>query len=144
MTVDEERGLVFCPIGSSTFDFWGGDRVGNDLYADCLLVLDAATGKHVWHFQFTHHDLWDRDPPAPPTRSSPCGAAARDIPAVAEVTKSGHVWVFNRETGEHRFPYEEIAVPSSDLAGEVASPHPAAAAEARALRPPALHGRPHH
>jgi quinoprotein glucose dehydrogenase len=121
MTVDDERGLVFCPIGSSTFDFWGGDRKGDDLYADSLLVLDAATGKHVWHFQFTHHDLWDRDPPAPPTLLT-VRRDGQDIPAVAEVTKSGHVWVFNRATGEHLFPYEEVAVPSSDLAGEVASP----------------------
>ncbi|MEO6994518.1 MAG: c-type cytochrome, partial [Lacunisphaera sp.] len=121
MTVDEERGLVFCPIGSATFDFWGGDRVGNDLYADCLLVLDAATGKHVWHYQFTHHDLWDRDPPAPPSLLT-IHRDGREIPAVEQTTKSGHVWVFNRETGEPLFPIEEIAVPSSDLAGEVTSP----------------------
>jgi quinoprotein glucose dehydrogenase len=121
MTVDEERGLVFCPIGSATFDFWGGDRIGNDLYADCLLVLEAATGRHVWHYQFTHHDLWDRDPPAPPNLLT-VKRDGHDIPAVAQVTKSGHVWVFNRVTGEHLFPVEEIAVPGSDLAGEVASP----------------------
>ena len=121
MTVDEERGLVFCPIGSATFDFWGGDRVGNNLYADCLLVLDAATGKHVWHYQFTHHDLWDRDPPAPPSLLT-IHRDGKEIPAVEQTTKSGHVWVFNRETGQPLFPVEEIAVPSSDLAGEVASP----------------------
>ena len=121
MTVDDARGLVFCPIGSATFDFWGGARVGNNLYADCLLVLDAATGRHVWHYQFTHHDLWDRDPPAPPTLLT-VHRDGHDIAAVAQVTKSGHVWLFNRETGEHLFPVEEVAVPSSDLAGEVASP----------------------
>lgn len=121
MTVDDDRGLVFCPIGSATFDFWGGARPGNNLYADCLVVLNAATGKLVWYYQFTHHDLWDRDPPAPPTLLT-VHRDGRDIPAVAQVTKSGHVWVFNRETGEHLFPVEEIAVPSSDLAGEVASP----------------------
>ena len=121
MTVDDARGLVFCPIGSATFDFWGGARVGNNLYADCLLVLDAATGRHVWHYQFTHHDLWDRDPPAPPTLLT-VHHDGHDIAAVAQVTKSGHVWLFNRETGEHLFPVEEMAVPSSDLAGEVASP----------------------
>ena len=123
MTVDEERGLVFCPVGSATFDFWGGDRHGSNLYADCLLVLDAATGRRVWHYQFTHHDLWDRDPPAPPTLLT-VRRDGRDIPAVAQITKSGHVWVFHRETGELLFPVEEIAVPSSDLAGEVASPPP--------------------
>jgi quinoprotein glucose dehydrogenase len=121
MTVDEQRGLVFCPIGSATFDFWGGDRVGNNLYADCLLVLDAATGKHVWHYQFTHHDLWDRDPPAPPALLT-IHRDGREIPAVEQTTKSGHVWVFNRETGEPLFPIEEVPAPSSDLAGEVASP----------------------
>lgn len=121
MTVDEQRGLVFCPIGSATFDFWGGDRIGNNLYADCLLVLDATTGKHVWHYQFTHHDLWDRDPPAPPALLT-IHRDGREIPAVEQTTKSGHVWVFNRETGEPLFPIEEVPAPSSDLAGEVASP----------------------
>lgn len=120
ITVDEERGLVFCPIGSATFDFWGGDRVGDNLYADCLLVLDAATGRHVWHFQFTRHDLWDRDPPAPPSLVTVC-RDGREIPAVAQITKTGHVWVFNRETGEPLFPVEEVIVPSSDLAGEIAA-----------------------
>jgi quinoprotein glucose dehydrogenase len=121
MTVDDEHGLVFCPIGSATFDFWGGNRPGNDLYADCLVALDAATGRVVWYYQMTHHDLWDRDPPAPPTLLT-LHRDGKDIPAVAQVTKSGHVWVFNRLTGEHLFPVHEIAVPSSDLAGEVASP----------------------
>ncbi len=121
MTVDEERGLVFCPVGSATFDFWGGDRVGNNLYADCLVALDAATGKHVWHYQFTHHDLWDRDPPAPPNLMT-LHRDGKEIPAVSQTTKSGHVWVFNRETGQPLFPIEEVIVPSSDLAGEVSSP----------------------
>jgi len=121
MTVDEERGLVFCPIGSAAFDFWGGDRHGDDLYADCLVALDAATGRHVWHYQFTHHDLWDRDPPAPPNLLT-IHRGGRDIPAVAQISKSGHVWVFNRETGESLYPIEEVAAPSSDLAGELTSP----------------------
>lgn len=119
-TVDEEHGLVFCPIGSATFDFWGGDRHGNNLYADCLVALDAATGRRVWHFQFTHHDLWDRDPPAPPTLLT-VHRDGREIPAIAQTTKTGHVWVFNRLTGESLFPYEEIDVPSSDMPGELAS-----------------------
>ncbi|HYD85539.1 MAG TPA: PQQ-binding-like beta-propeller repeat protein [Opitutus sp.] len=121
MTVDEERGLVFCPVGSAAFDFWGGNRVGDNLYANCLLVLDAATGKRVWHYQFVKHDIWDRDPPAPPNLLT----VTRDgqkIPAVAQVTKSGHVFVFHRETGEPLFPIEEVMVPTSDLAGEVTSP----------------------
>ena len=121
MTVDIERGLVFCPVGSATFDFWGGDRVGNNLFANCLLVLDAATGKYVWHYQFTRHDMWDRDPPAPPNLVT-IHREGRDIPAVAQITKSGHVWVFHRETGAPLFPVEEVIAPSSDLRGEVASP----------------------
>ncbi len=121
MTVDEQRGLVFCPIGSATFDFWGGDRIGDDLYADCLVALDAATGRRVWHYQLTRHDLWDRDPPSPPTLLT-IHRDGKEIPAVAQTTKSGHVWVFNRETGEPLFPVKEMAVPSSDLAGEVAAP----------------------
>ncbi|HET7537823.1 MAG TPA: PQQ-binding-like beta-propeller repeat protein [Candidatus Didemnitutus sp.] len=120
MTVDEQRGLVFCPIGSATFDFWGGDRLGDNLYADCLVALDAATGRRVWHYQFTRHDLWDRDPPSPPTLLT-VRREGKEIPAVAQTTKSGHVWVLNRETGQPLFPVKEIAVPSSDLAGEVAA-----------------------
>ncbi len=117
MTVDEERGLVFCPVGSAAFDFWGGDRVGDNLYANCLLVLDAATGKRVWHYQFVRHDIWDRDPPSPPNLIT-LRRDGREIPAVAQTTKSGHVFVFHRETGEPLFPVEEIIVPTSDLAGE--------------------------
>ena len=120
MTVDEERGLVFCPVGSAAFDFWGGDRLGNNLYANCLLVLDAATGRRVWHYQFVRHDIWDRDPPAPPNLIT-LHREGRAIPAVAQVTKSGHIFVFHRETGEPLFPIEEVVTPSSDLAGEVAS-----------------------
>jgi len=120
MTVDEKRGLVFCPVGSAAFDFWGGDRVGDNLYANCLLVLDAATGKKKWHFQFVRHDIWDRDPPSPPTLLT-VKRDGRDVDAVAQTTKSGHVFVFNRETGEPLFPIEEVMVPPSDLAGEVAA-----------------------
>jgi quinoprotein glucose dehydrogenase len=121
MTLDEKRGLVFCPVGSATVEFWGGDRIGDKLYAICLLVLDAATGKRVWHYQFVRHDLWDRDPPSPPVLLT-VHRDGREIPAVAQTTKSGHVFVFNRETGEPLFPIEEFAVPSSDLAGEQAAP----------------------
>ena len=121
MALDEKRGIVFAPTGSASFDFWGGNRVGQNLFADCLLALDAATGKRLWHFQFTHHDLWDRDPPAPPNLLS-IRRNGKQIDAVAQVTKSGHVFVFNRETGEPLFPIEERAVPASDLQGESAWP----------------------
>lgn len=118
MTMDEERGLLFCPVGSAAFDFWGGDRLGDNLYANCLLALDAATGRLVWHFQFIRHDVWDRDPPSPPTLLT-VQREGKAIPAVAQTTKSGHVFVFNRETGEPLFPLTELAIPSSDLAGEL-------------------------
>lgn len=119
--LDEKRGLLFCPTGSAAFDFWGGNRIGQDLFANCLIALDANTGKRVWHFQVVHHDLWDRDLPAPPNLIT-VRHHGKLVDAVAQVTKSGHVFVFNRETGEPLFPIEETAVPSSDLQGEAAWP----------------------
>lgn len=119
--LDEKRGIVFCPTGSAAFDFWGGNRVGDNLFANCLIALDAKTGKRIWHKQFVHHDLWDRDLPAPPTLIT-LQKDGKSLDAVAQVTKSGHVFVFNRETGEPVFPIQEIAVPASDLQGESASP----------------------
>jgi quinoprotein glucose dehydrogenase len=119
--LDEKRGLVFCPTGSAAFDFWGGDRIGQNLYANCLVALDANTGKHVWHFQFVHHDLWDRDLPAPPNLIT-VKHEGRVIDAVAQVTKSAHVFLFERETGKPLFPIEEKPVSPSDLQGEVAWP----------------------
>ncbi len=121
MALDEQRGIVFVPTGSAAFDFWGGNRIGQNLFANCLLALDANTGKRLWHFQFVHHDIWDRDPPAPPNllRVQHNG---KSVDAVAQITKSGHVFVFNRETGEPLFPIEERAVPMSDLQGESAWP----------------------
>ncbi len=119
--LDEKRGLVFCPTGSATFDFWGGNRIGQDLFANCLIALDARTGKRVWHQQLVHHDLWDRDLPAPPNLMT-LTHHGRKVDAVAQVTKSGHVFVFNRETGEPLFPIQEVPVPMSDLQGESAWP----------------------
>ncbi len=119
MALDEKRGIVFAPTGSPSFDFWGGNRHGQNLFANCLLALDAATGKRLWHYQFVHHDLWDRDPPAPPNLLS-VRHKGKSVDAVAQVTKSGHVFVFNRETGEPLFPIEERTVPASDLQGESA------------------------
>jgi quinoprotein glucose dehydrogenase len=119
--LDERRGLVFCPTGSATFDFWGGNRHGQNLYANCLIALDARTGRRVWHFQFVHHDLWDRDLPAPPDLLTVTHGGRR-IDAVAQTTKSGHVFVFNRETGEPLFPIDEVPVPRSDMPGEAAWP----------------------
>lgn len=121
MALDERRGLVFVPTGSASFDFWGGNRLGQNLFANCLIALDAATGKRRWHYQFVHHDLWDRDLPAPPNLLT-VRHNGRRIDAVAQVTKSGHVFLFNRETGEPLFPVEERPVPPSDLQGESAWP----------------------
>lgn len=119
LVVDQERGLAFVPTGSAAFDFFGGDRLGSNLFSDCLIALDAATGKRKWHFQFVHHDLWDRDLPAAPVLCEVMREGKR-IAAVAQVTKSGHVWVFDRETGESLFPWQEQIAPASDLAGEKA------------------------
>ena len=121
ITVDHERGLVFLPTGSAAFDFWGGNRHGANLFANCLLVLDAATGERVWHYQFVHHDLWDRDLPAAPVLVTVMRDGRR-IDAVAQATKSGHVFLFERENGRPLFPIEEQPVPPSDLAGEKAWP----------------------
>ncbi|MCB1121824.1 MAG: PQQ-binding-like beta-propeller repeat protein, partial [Verrucomicrobiae bacterium] len=121
MTVDEENGLVYCPTGSASADFYGGDRLGQNLFANTLLCLDARTGKRVWHFQFVHHDLWDRDLPTPPNLLT-ITRNGKKIPAISQCTKSGHVFVFNRLTGEPLFPIEEKPYPSSDLAGESAWP----------------------
>ena len=121
MAVDEVRGIVFVPTGSPAFDFWGGDRIGQNLFANCLLALDARTGKRLWHFQAVHHDLWDRDFPAPPTLVT-VRHEGKNVDAVAQTTKSGHVYVFERETGRSLFPIEERPVPPSALMGESAWP----------------------
>ncbi len=121
MALDEKRGIVFVPLGSATWDFWGGNRVGQDLYANCLVALDAATGKRLWHYQLVHHDLWDRDPPAPPNLVT-VRHQGKMVDAVAQVTKAGLVFVFDRVTGEPLFPIEERQVPVSDLQGESAWP----------------------
>lgn len=121
MSVDHERGLVYAPTGSAAFDFYGGNRKGQNLYANCLLALDASTGKLVWYYQLVHHDLWDYDLPAPPNLLTVTHKGKR-IDAVAQITKMGMVFLFNRETGEPIFPIEERPVPPSALPGEEAWP----------------------
>lgn len=121
ITVDEQRGLVFLPTGSASFDFWGGNRLGANLFANCILALKADTGERVWHYQVVHHDLWDRDLPAAPNLVTVVHSGRR-IDAVAQITKSGHVFLLNRDTGKPLFPVEERPVPSSDLKGEVTWP----------------------
>lgn len=117
MAIDRERGLVFVPTGSAAPDFYGGDRIGKNLYANCLLALDARTGQRKWHFQFNHHDIWDRDPPAPPNLIQ-VQRHGKTIDAVAQVTKQGYVFVFDRDFGNPLFPVQEVPVPASNLAGE--------------------------
>ena len=121
MAVDHKRGLVFTGTGSASFDFWGGNRKGQNLYANCILALDAATGQRKWHFQTVRHDLWDRDLPASPVLGS-VTHEGKKMDAVIQTTKSGHVYVLNRDTGEPLFPVEEKAYPASDLEGEEAWP----------------------
>ncbi|MCM4150288.1 pyrrolo-quinoline quinone [Arenibacter sp. N53] len=117
MALDEETGILYVPTGSAAPDFYGGNRKGSNLYANSLLALEAQSGKLLWHYQFTHHDLWDRDPPAPPNLLT-VTRAGKKIPAVAQVTKQGYVFLFNRATGTPLFDIEEITVPSSTLEGE--------------------------
>jgi quinoprotein glucose dehydrogenase len=117
LTLDAERGLVFAPTGSAAFDFYGANRIGDDLFANCLIALKAATGERVWHYQLVRHDVWDRDLPAPPTLVR----VRRDgelVDAVAQTSKSGFVWVFDRETGKPLFPVGVREVPGSDVDGE--------------------------
>ena len=121
MTVDVQRGVVYIPTGSATPDFYGGDRVGANLFANSLLALDAQTGKRLWHFQTVHHDIWDRDLPAAPNLVTVTRDGNR-VDAVAQITKSGFVFLFDRESGSPLFPVEERAVPASDLRGEQAWP----------------------
>jgi quinoprotein glucose dehydrogenase len=118
MAVDVKRGIVFAPTGSAAFDFYGSNRHGDNLYANTLLALKADTGKKLWHFQAIKHDVWDRDFPAPPSLVS----VRRDgkmVDAVVQATKSGHVYVFERETGKPLFPIEYKSVPASDVDGEL-------------------------
>jgi glucose dehydrogenase len=117
LTVDAKRGLVFVPTGSAAFDFYGSDRIGDDLYANCLLALDANTGELVWYFQAVKHDLWDRDFPSAPVLVTVEHDGQR-VDAVAQTTKSGYVFVFNRETGKPLFPIEYRKAPASDVDGE--------------------------
>ena len=121
MSVDEKRGLVFLPVGSASYDFYGADRKGSDLFANSLVALDAATGRLVWYFQMVHHDIWDYDMPAQPVLID-VKRDGKTIPAVAQVTKMGFVFVFDRVTGKPLFPIEERAVPKSDVPGEESWP----------------------
>ena len=120
MALDAEKGIIYVPTGSPVYDFYGGDRLGDNLFADTLLALDASTGKLIWYFQGVHHDLWDRDFPAAPVLFS-VTRNNKTIDAVAQTTKSGHVYVFDRLTGTPLFPISNLQYPASNVTGEVAS-----------------------
>lgn len=117
MSLDEKRGMVFVPTGSAAFDFYGANRLGDNLFANCLIALNAETGERVWHFQVVRHDLWDRDLPAPPSLVR-VRRDGRLVDAVAQTTKSGYVFVFERESGKPLFPIEYRTVPASEVDGE--------------------------
>ena len=121
LSVDLQNGLVFLPLGSPTYDFYGADRKGKDLYGDSLVALNAQTGKLVWYYQLIHHDLWDYDPAGQPVLMT-LRRNRRDIPAIAEATKTGFVFVFNRLTGKPLFPIQERPVPKSQIPGEASWP----------------------
>ena len=132
MSVDEKRGLVFLPIGSPSYDFYGGDRKGQNLFANSLVALNAATGKLVWYYQMVHHDLWDYDLPAQPLLIT-VRRNGRSVPAVAQITKMGFVFVLDRVTGKPLFPVTERPVPQSSVPGETTWP-----TQPIPSRPPAL------
>ncbi len=118
MALDIKRGLVFVPTGSAAYDFYGADRVGDNLFANCLIALKADTGKRVWHFQTVRHDIWDRDLPAQPTLVTVIRDGRR-VEGVSQSTKSGFIYLFDRETGKPLFPIEYRKYPASDIEGEV-------------------------
>ena len=121
-SLDEKRGILFAPTGSASFDFYGGMRKGNDLYANCLLAIDALTGKLIWHFQFVHHDLWDKDLPTAPALVT-IGHNGVKTDVVAQPTKYGYIYVFERSTGKPIYPVTEVPVSTvTDLIGEKLSP----------------------
>lgn len=121
ITVDTKRGIVYLPTASAKYELYGGDRPGNNLYADCILALDARTGKYIWHFQTVHHDLWDFDPNSAPQLAT-VQHEGKTVDAVALASKNGFLYVFDRVTGKPLWPIEERPVPKSDVPGEFSSP----------------------
>ena len=121
LSVDVKRGIVYVPTGSPKYNFYGANRLGADLFGDCLLALDARTGKRIWHFQMVHHDIWDYDNTNGPNLLT-VQHNGHSVDIVAEVSKQGFLWVFNRVNGEPLWPIEERPVPRSDMPGEEAWP----------------------
>lgn len=121
LSLDEKRGILYAPTASAKYNFYGRDRIGANLFGDCLLALDARTGKRLWHFQMVHHDIWDYDGATAPKLLT-VRHGGKSIDAVAQVSKQGFVWVFDRVTGEPLWPIEERPVPRSDMPGETTWP----------------------
>jgi quinoprotein glucose dehydrogenase len=121
MSVDHKRGMVFVPTGSAAFDFYGGNRKGNNLFANSLLALDARTGKRKWHFQLVHHDVWDRDLPSPPNLVT-INRNGKSIDVVVQATKAGYIYVFDRENGTPVYEVREKSFPVNGVEGEQLSP----------------------
>jgi quinoprotein glucose dehydrogenase len=132
MTIDERRGLLYLPLSTPSNDFYGGRRPGQNLFAESIVCLDAATGRRKWHFQIVHHGIWDYDLPSPPNLVS-IKVDGRSIDAVVQLTKQGLVFVFDRVTGKPVWPIEERPVPASDMPGERAWP-----TQPFPTRPPAI------
>lgn len=120
-SVDEKRGMVFAGLGSAAFDFYGGDREGQNLFSNCTIALDAKTGKRVWHFQTLHHDLWDHDLPIYPNLVT-LNHDGKKVDAAVQVTKTGFVFVFDRESGRPLFDVKEVTAINSDVTGEKSWP----------------------
>jgi len=120
MTLDPQRGIVYVPTGSAAFDFYGGDRIGDDLFANCLIALNAQTGERIWHFQGVRHDIWDRDFPSPPVLLA-IKRNGKEIAAVAQTSKQGFVYLFDRINGNPLFPIKSQKYPPSTVPGEVAA-----------------------
>jgi quinoprotein glucose dehydrogenase len=116
MSLDPKRGIVYVPTGSAAFDFYGGDRIGDDLFANCLIALNAETGKRIWHFQGVRHDIWDRDFPSPPALVT-VKHDGKDVDAIAQTTKQGFVYLFDRTNGTPLFPIEYRKYPASTVPG---------------------------
>ena len=138
MALDPERGIVYVPTGSAAADFYGANRAGDDLFANCLLALDAATGKRLWHFQAVRHDLWDRDFPSPPVLVT-VYRDGKPIDAVAQTSKQGFVFLFDRTNGKPLFPIESRTLSCESGGRRSCRSHPTAAHTSRAVCPAALY-----
>src|SRR5687768_2540281 len=121
ISIDEKRGIAFFPLGSPTYDYYGGDRIGSNLFGNCLVALDARTGKRLWHYQTVHHDLWDYDLAAAPQLIT-VDHNGKEVDAVAVAGKNGFLYVFDRVTGQPLWPIEERPVMQTDVPGEKAWP----------------------